>query len=204
MIYLVGGPSRSGKSTLTRRVRKYIDGQVINGDALLAALHTHLKPECAPDIFVDVVDPIKDQQTDQARVDRLRRRDKQAWEFFAGYLQDAAHISHDDILLEGMLWPDFVSSLGLEHRAVFLVDTSSAQAERLIAIRNDAASDNNWMQEHHYSDERIHEWVSFNILRGQLCKDLCKKYDYPCFDIADSGMQAAEERAFEYLLEKVI
>lgn len=202
MIYLIGGPSRSGKSTLSKRVRKYIDGQVISADAFQASLHEVLKPEWEPDIFIDVINPIRDQQSDEAKVKRGRERDNAMWQFFAGYLKEATHISDDDVLLDGMLWPDYIAAFPLQHRAVFLVDTSLGQAERLIKIRDGGGSDNNWMGEHQYSDSKIHRWVSFNIARSNLCIELCKKYHYPYFDIADGGMQVAENRAFEYLLSK--
>ena len=204
MIYLIGGPSRSGKSTLAKRVRKHIDGQVISADAFQASLHEVLKPEWEPDIFIDVINPIGDQGSDEAKVKRGRERDNAMWQFFAGYLKEAFHISNDDILLDGMLWPDFIAALPLKHRAVFLVDTSPNQAERLIKIRDDGGSDNNWMDEHQYSDEKIRKWVSFDIARSRLYIDLCKKYGYHYFDINDGGMRVAETRAFEYLLSKKV
>ena len=202
MIYLIGGSSRAGKSTLSKRVRKHIDGQVISADAFQASLHEALKPEWEPDIFIDVVNPIGDKGSDEAKVKRGRERDNAMWQFFAGYLKEASHISDDDILLDGMLWPDFIAAFPMKHKAVFLVDTSPGQAERLIKIRDDGGSDNNWMGEHQYSDERIRKWVSFSIARSNLYIELCKKYNYPYFDIADGGMQMAENCAFEHLLSK--
>lgn len=202
MIYLIGGPSRAGKTTLAKRVRKHIDGQVISAEAFHAALHEALKPEWEPDIFIDVINPIRDHQPVEAMVKRGRERDNAMWQFFTGYLKEASRISSDDILLDGMLWPDFIAAFPLKHRAVFLVDTSPDQAERLIKIRDDDGSENNWMGEHQYSDDRIRRWVNFDIARSQLYIDLCKKYNYPYFDIADGGMQVAENRAFEYLLSK--
>lgn len=204
MIYLIGGPSRSGKSTLARRVRKHIDGQVIDADAFQYSLHEVLKPEWEPNIFIDMINPISDELSDEAKVKRARERDGTMWNFFASYIQEAARVSHDDVLLDGMLWPDFISSLQHRHRAVFLVDTSPDQAGRLIAIRDNPQSEHNWMDERRYSDERIHRWVSFNITRSQLYMDLCRKYNYHYFDIKDGGMQVAQDRAFEYLLSKKV
>lgn len=204
VIYLIGGPSRSGKSTLASRVRKHIDGQVLSADAFLASLHAVLKPEWEPDIFIDVINPINDRQSDGANVKRGRERDKVMWQFFVGYLKEAERISNDDVLLDGMLWPDFIAAFPLRHKAVFLVDTSPGQAERLIKIRDSGGSDNNWMGEHRYSDDKIRGWVSFNIARSNLYIELCKKHNYQYFDIADAGMQVAETRAFEYLLSKKV
>lgn len=201
MIYLIGGPSRSGKSTLAKRVRKHIDGQVISADAFQASLHEVLKPEWEPDIFTDVINPVNDSQPDEIKVKRCRERDNAMWQFFTSYFKEVERISADDILLDGQLWPDYVAALPLRHEAIFLVDTSSDQAERLIAIR-DSNGEHNWMKEKHYSDDRINRWVSFTIARSNLCIELCKKYNYPYFDIADGGMQVAENRAFEYLLSK--
>jgi hypothetical protein len=204
MIYLIGGPPRLGKSTLAKRVRESIVGQSMNGDALAASLHAFLKPEWKPDIFDDVVDPYKDQLTNQAKVDRIRRRDAAVWQFHRLYLEELQRIARDNIIFDGLVWPDFLHDLQLEHRAVFLVDTSPDQGKRLIEIRDDNEGENNWMRDRDYSDERIMEWVSFSIERSRVCIELCNKHGYAYFDIADHGIEKAQQLAFEHLLNKKV
>src|SRR6266542_1258118 len=102
MIYLIGGPARCGKSQLAERVRKYVNGHVIAGDAIVASLHAMLKPEWLPDLFEHSVKMIDHMHIPAEKVDRLRRRDKAAWEFYKTYIQTAFEDApQDHILIEG-------------------------------------------------------------------------------------------------------
>lgn len=202
MIYLIGGPARCGKSVLARRLRKEIDGQVIAGDAFAQALQKNLEPEWVPDLFDKVVAHIDKTQPLEVRIDRLRRRDEAMWQFYEAYMRSAiADAPEDDILLEGSMWPDFLELFDLSHRAVFLVDTSAKQSERLTTIR-DSTSDNNWMR--HFTDGELAEWAVFNAARSRRYVKLCEQTDNTYFDIAEHGIKQAEQYAFEYLLGKAV
>lgn len=203
MIYLIGGPARCGKSTLARKVRREIDGQVIAGDAFVASLQSNLRAEWVPDIYDHKVAPVVKVHGHEAKINRLRQRDEMMWQFYEAYIKAAAADSpQDDLLLEGNIWPDSLKYFSLSHRAVFLVDTTPNQADRLMAIRDSKTNDNNWMQD--YSDERIAEWALFNIARSERYIALCRQYDYVYFDINDGGMGIAQREAFEYLLSKAV
>ena len=200
MIYLIGGAPRCGKSHLAERVRKYINGQVIAGDAVTAALQKVFTPEWSPDLFVHKVDPLSKMHLASEKIDRLRRRDETAWDFYQAELETAVkNATHDDNLIEGNLWPDFIRTLTLPHKAVFLVDTSPKQATRLIDIR-DSDGDNDWMK--HYSNEEMVEWAKLNVLRSERYIKLCQKHSYPYFDIAKFGIEDASDEAFHALLSK--
>lgn len=203
MIYLIGGPARCGKSTLSKRVRHEIDAQVVSSDAFIKSLLENLKSEWKPDIFVHEVNPVKGLPNDAAKLNRLRKRDKAMWPFLRSYINHATQV-RDSVLVEGNIWPDTIDQVGLPHRAAFMVDTSSpdAQARRLIAIRNSDDNENNWMKD--WSDERLKEWAHFNLLRSQLYVKLCQKHGYRFFDIADGEIQVAQDRAFEYLLGSAV
>jgi hypothetical protein len=202
MIYFIGGPARCGKSTLAARVRKEIDGQVIAGDAFVHALYDNLLPEWLPDLFDRKVDSVTAIHDPEAKVDRLRRRDAVMWQFYQAYIATAtADAPGDDVLLEGNLWPDSLDTFAPVHRAAFLIDTSASQVERLIAIR-DANGDNDWMRE--FSDQKLAEWAEFNIIRSRRYVALCDQYGYRYFDIAESGIADAEQRAFEYLTQNAV
>jgi uridine kinase len=199
VLYLIGGPARCGKSTLATQVRRRIDGQVLSGDAFVHALRDNLRSEWVPDIFDHEVADIVAMSSDDASIDRLRRRDETMWQFYAAYLRGAAaKTPHDDVLIEGNIWPDFLELLSLPHKAVFLVDTSPAQYERLVAIRN-GTSDNNWMKD--FSDKKMIEWAAFNARRSERYVALCKVNDRRYFDIAEHGVERAEQLALEYLVQ---
>jgi 2-phosphoglycerate kinase len=202
VIYLIGGPARCGKSTLAARVRKEIDGHVLAGDAFVHALQSNLEPEWVPDIFDHAIADVSIAASPEAKINRLRRRDETMWQFYESYIQTAIDDAPtDDILIEGNIWPDFLELFELEHSAVFLIDTSPQQYERLANIRN-SDSDNNWMQD--FSDEKLREWAMFNAKRSERYAELCRKHDYTFFDIATLGTDEAERAAFSYLLKKAV
>lgn len=200
MIYSIGGPARCGKSTLAARFRRHIDAQVLSGDALTHALQDNfLKPQWLPDLFEHDVDPLNSQPSDQKRVERLRRRDMVMWQFYKGYFEHSAHTSNDNIIIDGNIWPDSLATLSLNHRAVFVVDTSlDSQAKRLMAIR-DSNQPNNWMKHHNYTNEKIEQWAAFNAERSCAYVTLCQTHQYVYFDIATLGIAGASAQAFEYL-----
>lgn len=202
MIYLIGGPARCGKSTLARRVRKEIDGLVLDGDAFVHALQATLKPEWEPDIFDHAVANIRGMHDNQTMIDRLRRRDEAMWQFYDAYFNTALRDEPEsDMLLEGNLWPDYLELFDASHRAVFLIDTSPEHYERIKTIR-DSDSSNNWMKE--YSDDHLQAWAEFNQARSERYKQLCEGTNYPYFDIAEYGLEDSQQRAFEYLLQKSV
>jgi uridine kinase len=204
VIYLIGGPARCGKSTLAARVRHKVDGNVISADAFKKTLQRNLRSSWVPDIFDHVVASIDMMSSDERRIDRLRRRDERMWQFYQSYIDAALEASpHEDILIEGNIWPDFVSSLRHYHKAAFLVDLSPVdeQCERLRAIR-DGDDDNNWMKDRAFSDRELKKWAKFNRLRSQRYVRLCRDFGYTYFDISRHGIGYAQDRAYSYLLQK--
>lgn len=198
MIYLIGGPPRCGKSMLASKLHEHINGDILSGDAIMPSLRQFTRPEWHPDLFEQVIDPYRESDPIKKRIDRLRRRDKVLWQFLAHYFEANDYQLGADILVNGLLWPDFISNLSFEHKAAFLVDTSPDHAHRMIEIR-DSDAKNNWMHDRGYTDEKIVKWAEFNIGRSRRTIELCKKHNYPYFDIADGGIDQAQARAFEYL-----
>lgn len=205
MIYLIGGATRCGKSTLARRVRKEIDGQFISGDALTHTLQAKLRTEWVPDLYVHKVDPIKeDDASVESKIERLERRDAAMWPYYEQYLKEVEKTSLDDVLIEGNVTPERVRELALPHAAVFLVDTSKDQAERLIAIRDGEGFSNNWMKVRNFSDDHIRSWALFNARHSELIKDACRAYGYTYFDLAEVGVEKAQRMAFDHLMQKTV
>lgn len=203
MIYLIGGPARCGKSTLAARFRRQVDGEILSADAFKKTLLRNLSPSWVPDIYDHLVAPINMMSSATRQIDRLRRRDERMWQFYEGYIDSALQASpHEDILIEGNIWPDFVSSLRHAHKAIFLVDLSPAdeQFERLKRIR-DSDDDNNWMKDRAFSDRELKRWAKFNRLRSERYVQLCRDYGYSYFDISQRGIGYAQDRAYESLLQ---
>lgn len=206
MIYLIGGPARCGKSTLAVQMRREVDGEVISADAFKKSLQLNLRAAWMPDIFDHVVAPVAKMSSLARQVDRLRRRDERMWQFYQGYIDSALEATpHEDVLIEGNIWPDFISGLRHTHRAAFMIDVSQAdeQFERLKTIRDDHDSDNNnWMSKRGFSDSQLKKWAKFNLLRSQRYMQLCREFGYPYFDISRHGIQYAQDQAYAYLLQK--
>jgi uridine kinase len=190
VIYLIGGPARCGKSTLAARVRREVNGEVISADAFKKSLQLNLRAAWMPDIFDHVVAPVAKMSSLARQVDRLRRRDERMWQFYKGYIDSALEATpHEDILIEGNIWPDFIAGLRHSHQAAFMVDISPAdeQFERLKDIR-DGDEDNNWMSERGFTDRRLKKWAEFNLLRSQRYAQLCREFGYLYFDISHRGI----------------
>jgi hypothetical protein len=205
LIYLIGGPARCGKSTLAERVCHEVDGSVISADSLRDSLQRNLRASWIPDIFSQTVAPAMKMSSVGRQIDRLRRRDEGLWQFCASYIDaEIEAVPHEDMLIEGNLWPDFVESLQYTHRAVFMVDTSPVekQFEWLRSIRDDPDADNNWMRHRGYADRRLMQSAKLNLLRSQRYIQLCREHGYPYFDIAQRGIGYAQDRAYVSLLQK--
>jgi 2-phosphoglycerate kinase len=198
MIYLIGGPARCGKSTLAKKVRQHIDGQVVSLDGMMTAFQQVASPDAYPDLFTKLVDTVTVDGPIDARVARYKRRDVQVWRLMAAYMS-MLETSGDNLLVEGVIWPDLLHELSQAHRAVFLVDTSKQHIERLVHIR-DTASDNNWMKDDYSDNDKMAKWAAFNVARSQETIRLCNKYGYRYFDIADHGIDGAQQKAYDYLL----
>ncbi len=200
MIYIIGGSARCGKSTLARQFRVGFDGQVLSGDSTRVAIRETSQPEWLPDVFDKIVDPTSEDDPPSKRIARFRRRDMVVWNFLQKYF-DSVTFANDDVLVDGPLWPSMLKDYPLEHRAVFLVDTSIDHAERVLHIR-DTAEYGNWMRDEKYTDEAIRKWAAMNVERSKLMIDECKKYGYQYFDIAELGLDGSQVRALEYLSNK--
>lgn len=198
MFYFIGGPARCGKSTLAKNVRQRIDGQIVSLDGLMNAFQQVATPETHPDLFSKIVDPVTIDDTPEVRIRRYRRRDAEVWRLFLGYAA-MAHSLRDSLLAEGSVWPDLAAELPYEHKAAFLVDTSDEHLARLLHIRDSAVHDN-WMRQDGYDDAKMAKWAEFNKARSHEIIRLCKLHGYPYFDIADGGIDAAQQRALDYLI----
>lgn len=193
MFRLIGGSARCGKSALVRQVSHQYQGQLISLDNLrhsyLAIASSELYGKLRPPANVE--DNSKD-----AWLDLLRTRDRAMWRGAKAYLESAA-ILHDDVMMEGCLWPDYINELTTDFRAVFLVDTSPEHVERLMIAAHDPSTHNNWMSGR--SDEWLRKWAAYNIERSKFYIQLAKEYNQPVFDIGELGFQDAQARAIEYL-----
>jgi uridine kinase len=198
MIYLIGGPSRCGKTTLARKVRTAFNAQSVSGDAIVASLKRTLQSDWVPDIFDKIHNPVSHSDPHDKQIERLRERDQYMWRFATEYITSVEYDGNDSIVFEGGLWPDFDMNFKPSVMAVFMVDTSVDRATKLIEMRDSPHTQNNWMKIGGWSDETITTWAQFDVYRSQQIIKLCKQYDLQYFDIAEHGIEYAQDLAIEY------
>lgn len=193
MFRFIGGPARCGKSTLAKQVDALHAGQMVSLDNLRHAF----VPLATKTVQKTLLVAPKHTKYDAGEwLNILRQRDATSWKGIKAYLV-AAGKNDDDVLMEGCVWPDYISELDDDYRAVFLVDTSPNHANRLIAAARGANTHNNWHSEK--TDEWIRGWAEYNIARSKLYKKLAQAHGQPVFDVADGGMQQAQDAALAYL-----
>lgn len=207
MNYFIGGSSRCGKSTLAHTVRRTIDVQALSGDAFRDALRKTSMPGTMAELHQPRAEKIAAEQefidyhTLRASDEIVKKRAQASlvWSFLSNYLVTVNRESEDSVLVESIdVWPDLIATSGLRHRAVFMVDTSLRQWERIAATRGKDHGD--WMHANGYSDARIQAWSTFNVERSGVIKGLCYEYGYPCIDIAETGFDEGQRLALEGLM----
>jgi len=197
MFRFIGGPARCGKTTLTRQASEQYRGQLLSLDNLclsyqaIASEEQYAKLKPSADIEDHPVD---------TWLNLLRARDGAIWLGAKAYLAAAAKLE-DDVLLEGCLWPDYISELDTAYRAVFLVDTSDQHVDRVLAAAHSDSTHNNWMSSR--SDTWLRKWSEYNVERSKLYVQLAQEYHQPVFDVGELGFQQAQTAALDYLFSEV-
>mgnify|MGYP002358888723 CR=1 FL=1 len=196
MFYFISGTPRCGKTTLAKMARSHIDGQIIATDGFMKSLQENTEKEWYPNLFYHTQEIIYGNDAIDKKIEGARGRDAVVWKFLKPYLKEAI-FTHDDVLIEGTIWPDMLQELDDEYRAVFLVDTDENHFERLMHIRENAEH-SNWMKD--FPEERMVEFAKFNIARSMEYIRQCDELGFPYYDIADFGIEKAQELAMKELI----
>lgn len=192
-IWLIGGPSRIGKTTLSRKLCRHINGQVLSGDQYFRSIKKSIPVEFCQKIFPE----INSTNSGKNWLNEIINRDTTYWEFLKNFIEDSIlSTKTDDVLIEGNIWPNFLFNWNKKHTAVFLLDTSDKRSNFLKDIRNLSDTQNNWMKD--YSDERIENWVKKDNLRNLKLLEECKKYNYTYFDRAIYSIEEMQNLAVKY------
>lgn len=188
-VTLIGGPARVGKTTLARRWIAQRTVEFVHLDHFLEALKATATGDAlralrlAPSIAT---------YSPTEWLAQLRVRDEAMWRSARAYADKAA----GPLVIEGGLWPDFVSRLEREHLAIFVIDTGADMADRLVDItRSDPDS---WMARRGWSEDKIRKWATYNRFRSEFIANLATRHGYPVFDIA-SGIAEVQDQALQYL-----
>ncbi|MEM7443681.1 MAG: hypothetical protein AAF414_10175 [Pseudomonadota bacterium] len=180
--YLIGGASRSGKSTLASLLKREVGGTVVWGDALVTAFSSAVRDAKIPN---EAAEPFKAS-------------------FFSSlichYARSLSRAEDGPIIVEGIgLKPESIDRTLLRQarfRCVFLGYPYVSVAQKITQIRRHAADDP-LCWSHKTSDLRLREIVQAGIEDSLETRLKCFKLGLPFFDTGkdfDAAIKAACDR----------
>lgn len=197
MLYLIGGPARCGKSTLSKEVAIRTGSQLLHTDFIRPAMESVASGE---DLAALRLRPKESEYTPDQWIEQLRIRDAVIWRGIKKIIDSV--IQHgDDIVVEGVIWPDYAAEVADQYslKAAFIVDTHlDDHATRITQLAAADDTDNNWMK--NWDQDRLTNWAAYNVARSQRVAELAVEHCFPVYDIADGGISHAQDRALQYLI----
>lgn len=168
MLYLIGGTSRSGKSTITRRLLKDHGLMEIPLDVLMSSL-----------IEADNIMGI-DYTADSDVIA------KTTWSLVKPLLENL-HKHGGDYVVEGiMLWPSLIETLSpeIEHRSCFIGYQQIDSHVKLNQIRSDR--EQNWHDRNEFDDIELLRQID-NI------KQISSRLEQACLDTGFTYLESSED-----------
>lgn len=220
-LYVVGGASRCGKSTV---LKAFVARQQQEQGTPLATISTdHVLNDLwreydgqydeYPDLLQQVVDNENDldeapwiafQEDTDYLVKRQHAQSRAVWGMRLG-AQIESHLGKPGnalLLTEGIaLLPDLIAPLAqiATVNAVYLGNESPDHADALILAARDAASaEENWM--HGLSDGQIRAYMGVKEAMSIRIRELAAEYNFPYLDMGQGDFQANVERAVDVLV----
>lgn len=199
MIFIVGGTARAGKSTLSKTLSRETGINVLDLD--------HLRWSLAPTLGLDesLEEPSRfptDEYSVLNWIASMNDRGSRVWRIAERYAR-AADFNGDDLIVCGIIRPDDSQTLqhqGIEHRAVYLVDTGIA--DRALDIAR-GSGENNWQSG--WEDHEIERWAHLAALRAGQIIELAEKTSalHSVFDVSSLGYEKAHRDAQAFLMRNV-
>jgi len=200
MIYLIGGPPRVGKTTLVNYLVQKHPMHAASTDAIRYMLRRAVPREALnPDIFINFHEDVMNTwalKTPQQTLKEQNKQSKAYWKVLQKYIE-----SYDedgiDLILEGVaILPEFVKSLSVETRCVFLGNTSEEHLQTIKAYAKANAHD--WM--HAYSEHELENAAEFFQVMSTFMKDQAGMHNLLYVEMEDSDFDKKLREAAKYLL----
>ena len=176
MIYIIGGTSRAGKSTVARSLAGKYGLSHIPFDVMMSALIKTGNP-----LSIDY----------KADSDVIA---KQMWPFTKGFLEDLLSKETSDFILEGIsFWPDLLNEISWENRikACFIGYTQINTESKTQQLRANSGKPHSWQNK--FSDEELKFHIE-NIKKiGIRLQDSCERNNFPYFESMISITPLSEE-----------
>lgn len=116
------------------------------------------------------------------------------------YAQSITAETNDDLIIEGVaVLPSIIQHISSPNKAVFLIDTSLSQADRVYnSMQN---YDKDWMRALGYTKEKVDAWVHGNIEYSKIIKQQCIDHRANYIDISEMNLNKAIEKALDSLIK---
>ena len=207
MIYLLGGPPRVGKSTISRTITEKHGINVVSTDSLGAVLENVLNPEAEPGLFI--VSRLNEMTVDDRinlmvkntieRINYQIEENRAVWKAVTPFIQREKEEGRD-VMVEGVaILPELVSQLeDVTCRVVFIGNQGSKHKENIRKSAKENAHD--WMQ--NASDEYIDAFATFVVEMSSYIEKEARKYNYEYVEMSNSPFNDAVEKVVGSLLRR--
>ena len=207
MIYLLGGPPRVGKSTISRTITEKHGINVVSTDSLGAVLENVLNPEAEPGLFI--VSRLNEMTVDDRinlmaknpieRINYQIEENRAVWKAVTPFIQREKEEGRD-VMVEGVaILPELVSQLeDVTCRVVFIGNQGSKHKENIQKSAKENAHD--WMQ--NASDEYIDAFATFVVEMSSYIEKEARKYNYEYVEMSNSPFNDAVEKVVGSLLRR--
>jgi 2-phosphoglycerate kinase len=183
MIFLLGGPSRVGKSIISGEIRQRHTVSVVSTDSLGAVLENVVSPETVPDLFLfdkfnkmPLVERMKLITKDSAElIDYVRKESHVVWKAVLAFARRENNEGRD-ALIEGVaVLPELISQLeDIPRRVVFIGNQGENHKENIIKFAEE--NENDWMRD--VDEQYISVFALFVKQMSAYIEQEARKYDF--------------------------
>ncbi len=183
MLYIISGASRSGKTTIAKRVANHKQIPYLSIDWLMMGF-TNGIPEYG----------IHDKLFPDEIAERM-------WKFLKAMLESMIYVEEDCVIEGEAILPELIIQLQKKYpdklTICFLGYTEVGIENKLAEIRKYGNDENDWLAAR--PDDYINDHTKNMIDFSRKIESSCRKYGLPYFDTSD-GLMDSLDRAMRYLV----
>jgi 2-phosphoglycerate kinase len=212
-VYLVGGPARTGKTTILEAVLYKRTMMAVSSDAIRSAIRNALIDE--PYVSVDNLDfsgnatfrrPGSLAPHTKIFSKNIQDEEELAWAGVVGLIDHYSRRNDTDLIIEGIaITPERVNKLKTDRlvvKAAFVGFTDNVHVDSILAHAQNHKSDwvNKWLKEHNNDDTHIRNWGERQIEISKKFQAQASRHGFGFFDIVDRPFSNHVEAVTDYLL----
>ncbi|HEX4104082.1 MAG TPA: hypothetical protein VHZ04_01220 [Candidatus Paceibacterota bacterium] len=198
-LYLIGGPSRVGKSIIASEILRRRHLIAISTDGIRAAVRNVLVGESR--VSVDRISfsvQAAFRRPGSLKVHKVhivkknQQQDDLAWQGVLGLVHAYDRGNRFDVLVEGIaVTPERVHRLAkklknLKVKAAFVGYSNATHADAILAYAKEKKDwVHTWIKEQGRGDASVHEWVRKGIVKNAKLKRSARKFGYAYFNLSE-------------------